>query len=262
MMKVLALVSSFRKNGNTSNIVKLVGQGLQDEASRQGIRLEFETIYLGHMNIQICRGCRVCFDRGEQFCPLKDDIKLITAKMEAADGFIIASPVYVGDVNGVMKNWIDRLAYICHRPEFADKAAYIVATTGGSPTGHTIKSMQGALLSWGAYLVGQMGFKMGAKMEKALVEDQFKKQAENIALKLFRAIQHQKYRRPPFVSLMMFKILQWHRSRTPSGSLDHTYWTQQGWTDPTREYYLPHRTDRLTTFLARIVGTFFAKMFA
>ena len=36
--------------------------------------LEMETVYLGQQDINPCRGCRVCFDQGEEICPLKDDL--------------------------------------------------------------------------------------------------------------------------------------------------------------------------------------------
>ena len=95
--------------------------------------LVFETIYLVDMDMHPCKGCRTCFDRGEDKCPLKDDIPAIKAKMDAADGVILASPVYMDDVSGLVKTWIDRLAYVSHRPAFGGKCAYPIATVGGSP---------------------------------------------------------------------------------------------------------------------------------
>jgi multimeric flavodoxin WrbA len=74
----------------------------------------------------------------------------IQAKMDAADGLLLASPVYVDDVSGLTKTWMDRLAYLCHRPGFGGKCAYPVATVGGSPTCHTLRTMNAALLTWGA----------------------------------------------------------------------------------------------------------------
>ena len=86
----------------------------------------------------------------------------IKAKMDAADGLLLASPVYVDDVSGLVKTWMDRLAYLCHRPGFGGKCAYALATVGGSPTRHTLRTMNGALLTWGYHLAGQTGLKMGA----------------------------------------------------------------------------------------------------
>jgi multimeric flavodoxin WrbA len=74
----------------------------------------------------------------------------IKAKKDAADGLLLASPVYVDDVSGLTKTWMDRLAYRCHRPGFGRKCAYPVATVGGRPTRHTLRTMNAALLTWGA----------------------------------------------------------------------------------------------------------------
>ncbi len=112
-MKILACVGSYRKNGNTARVVDLIEGQLDAEAARQHEPLEMETVYLGHWDIGTCRGCRVCFDQGEERCPLKDDLLAIKTKMKEVDGIIIASPVYVNDVSGIVRNWLDRLAHVC-----------------------------------------------------------------------------------------------------------------------------------------------------
>ena len=161
-MNILALVGSQRKSGNTARLVKMIGMELELRAESAGQPLVFETFFLGDMDIRPCRGCRTCFDRGEDKCPLKDDIPAIRAKMDAADALLLASPVYVDDVSGLVKTWMDRLAYLCHRPTFGGKCAYPVATVGGSPTSHARRTMNGALLTWGYHLAGQSGVQMGA----------------------------------------------------------------------------------------------------
>lgn len=148
-MKILALMSSYRKKGNTARIVQMIEGQMEKIAARHDEPLDFETLHLAHMDIEMCRGCRTCFDRGEETCPLKDDIPAIRAKIDAADGLILASPVYVDDVNAVAKNWIDRMAYVCHRPAFGGKCAYLIATVGEGPANHTLRTMNFALRSWG-----------------------------------------------------------------------------------------------------------------
>ena len=121
-MKILTCVGSYRKNGNTARVVGLIEEQLQKVAAHNNEALEIETVYLGHHDIGICRGCRVCFDKGEEQCPLSDDLLAIKSKIKESDGIIIASPVYVNDVNGIVKNWIDRLAHVCHRPDLLASA--------------------------------------------------------------------------------------------------------------------------------------------
>ena len=224
-MRILALVSSYRKKGNTARIVQMIEAQMKAVAARHNEVLEFETLYLGHVDLQPCRGCRTCFDRGEEMCPLKDDLRAIKAQMDAADGIILASPVYVNDVNGVAKNWMDRLAYVCHRPEFAGKCAYLVATVGGGPTSHTLRTMNMALHTWGFHIVGQAGYKMGALMDQDEVETRhgfrsaYAEKTARVAEKLFQAISQLHFVRPSFLSLMMFKIqqLSWHPWTTRIG---------------------------------------------
>jgi hypothetical protein len=56
---------------------------------------------LAEMDIRTCRGCRICFDKGEESCPLKDDLLAIRRRIEAAELLVLGSPVYVEDGNGV-----------------------------------------------------------------------------------------------------------------------------------------------------------------
>lgn len=254
-MKILALVGSYRKNGNTARIVGMIEEHLQEASARAGEPLETENLFLGHRDIGLCRGCRVCFDKGEEKCPLRDDLLDIKAKILAADGMIVASPVYVDDVSGTIKNWIDRLAHVCHRPEFAGKSVYLVATTGSSPTGHAIRTLRTALLTWGCYVVGEAGFKTGALMKDEELERRYRREAKAIGGKFFRAIHERKFASPSFLSLMMFKIQQRAYQQVDRDTIDFRYWQNQGWLEPSREFYIAHQANPLKVRLARLTGS-------
>jgi multimeric flavodoxin WrbA len=259
-MKILACVGSYRKNGNTARVVDLIQGQMQKEAVRIGESLEIETLFLSRQNTGLCRGCRVCFDKGEEKCPLKDDLLAIKAKILEADGMIVASPVYVDDVSGTMKNWIDRLAHVCHRPEFAGKSVYLVATTGSSPTGHAIRTLRTAMMTWGCYVVGETGFKMGALMPKEELEARYGRQARHIARRFFYAVHQRKFARPSFLSLMMFKIQQRAYQQADRDTIDFSYWQNQGWLEPRREFYIEHHANPLKASLARLAGLVVARL--
>ncbi len=261
-MNVVALVGSNRKKGNTAGVIHLVGERLGAEAARRGVPLTFEVIYLGEADIRPCRGCRVCFDRGEEKCPLKDDVLAIKARLHEADAIILASPVYVGDVSGVVKTWIDRMAHVCHRPEFAGKCVYLIATTGSSATRHTLRTMQGAWISWGAHLVGWAGFKLGARMAWDEIAARHGRQIDRAARRLFRAVHTGAGERPRFAALMVFRIQQISWSRAARDTVDYRYWRKQGWTDPRRTYFIPHQVGRVKVALARLVGGIMARIVA
>jgi multimeric flavodoxin WrbA len=258
-MKILALVTSHRKKGNTARIVQMIEGHMPAMAARHQQSLEFDTLCLGDMNVQFCRGCRTCFDRGEAKCPLKDDLPDIRTRMDAADGVIVASPIYVDDVNGIAKNWMDRLAYICHRPAFGGKCVYPLVTVGSSPTRHALRTLNAALLTWGFHLVGQAGYKMGALMDQAEMEGRYQKETARVADQLFRAVSEQQALRPSFVSLVVFKIQQLAWQREPSDSYDYAYWEKQGWLAPERTFYVAHHASRIKVALARLAGAVLAR---
>jgi multimeric flavodoxin WrbA len=253
-MNVLALVGSGRTGGNSSTVVDLIGEKLRALATQHGESLSFEAIVLGRLDIRPCLGCRSCFNRGESACPLKDDLAGLRERIRAADAVVCASPVYVNDVSGLTKNLIDRLAHICHRPEFAEKCVYLVATTGGSPTGHTIHTMQGAWLSWGAHLVGDVGLSAGAHMKREEIAARHGKRIGRAASRLFDATRGRAWLHPSFVSLMMFRIQQRGWSAADPETVDHRYWRDHGWTDPRRDFFIAHEAGSAKVALARLVG--------
>lgn len=262
-MKILTLIGSYRRNGNTDQFIGLMHAELQQIAQAAGVPLEIETIYLGQQNIGPCRGCRICFDRGEEKCPVKDDLLSIKGKMQAADGLLVASPLYVDDVSGITKTWIDRLAHVCHRPEFAGKSAYMVVTTGSTPTDHAMRTLTVALSTWGFHLAGKMGVKAGALMKPAAMKAAHEEKARKAARRFFDALHRQAYARPSFMSLAMFKIQQWSWQRKGiPGTVDYQYWQKQGWFEPRRDFYIPHRANPIKVALARLVGGIIARVMA
>jgi multimeric flavodoxin WrbA len=254
-MKILALNGSYRTNGNTARVLSLVEERMRREADRAGEPLDFETVDLGQLNIQMCRGCRVCFDRGEDHCPLQDDLLAVKKKMKEADSVIIASPVYVDDVSGITKNWIDRMAHVCHRPEFFGKSAYLLATAGVTSTGHALRTMN-ALMYWGFHIIGRAGFKTGALSKREEINARYGKEIDRIARTIFTSTKREAA--PSFFSFMVFKIQQMGWRKLDHDSIDYRYWEGNGWLDPKRVFYTNQRTNWLKVTLARLVGSVLA----
>ena len=129
----------------------------------------------------------------------------------AADGVILGSPIYVEDVNGIMKNWIDRMAFNCYRPVFSEKSALILATSGAGSSKYALRTMKTALNTWGFYTSAVGMFRMGVLMEKNEVEKCHNKRSRILADKLFTSILNNKPDKPSLYSLSVFKILQNYR---------------------------------------------------
>lgn len=262
-MKILALQSSYRKNGNTTRIVRLVEDRLGQLSARDGFPLEFEYVALPEADIGLCRGCRVCFDQGEDKCPLKDGLPGLYEKLQNAAGVIVATPVYVEDVTAVMKNFIDRMAFCCHRPSFAGKTAVVITTSGSGSTNHALRTVKYAFGSWGFHLAGLKKFRMGALMTQEEAEMKFGAAADKLAAELSSAVLSQKALKPSFMSLMIFKVQQTIYRTSPvfKDTYDRDWWNTTGRLDKKRTFYIPHRANPIKVKAARAAGAVLAKVF-
>lgn len=260
-MKIISLVSSYRKNGNTERVVRLFEEQILLTADEFHVPVEFERISLGHADIKICRGCRACFDKGEEKCPLKDDLLAIRDKILEADGIIAASPVYVEDINGIMKNWIDRMAFLCHRQAFAGKTALAITTSGGASSNHALNTMKRALISWGVQVAGQGKFRTGSLMKTEEIKARHQNKTSKAADHFFRAIKKECVI-PSFYSLVVFKVYQsyWHKSKKKN-TYDFAYWQNKGWIEPRSTFYIAHKANWIKVKLARLVGGIVALFF-
>lgn len=92
--------------------------------------IEFEYVFLNKYHLEFCQGCKLCFNKGEEFCPLKDDKNVLLKKIEDADGVIFATPNYAFQISARMKNFLERIAYLLHRPRFFGKAFTAIVTQG------------------------------------------------------------------------------------------------------------------------------------
>jgi Multimeric flavodoxin WrbA len=257
-MKITFICGSNRKNGNTDAMLEMLADALAAKAGERGMAVESEVIHLGGKHIEMCSGCRACFERGEAACPHKDDIASLAASMQACDLLVLASPVYVDDVSGLMKNFIDRLAYFCHRPGFAGKPAYVIATTGSSSTARAIRTLQGALITWGFHLSGSAGFMMGARMPKSAAQERFATKIDGIAASLLRELEIAPARQPSLLDLIVFQIQKkaWLKAGIVDGkeTYDYRYWKDHGWFDASCNYFTPARVNPLLNGLARLAG--------
>lgn len=105
-MKVIAVNGSARKDGNTAILVRHVFGEL--EAAGVGTEL----VQLAGKTLRGCTACRKCFENQNRRCVIDDAANECIGKMDAADGIILAAPVYFTDVPAEMKALIDRAGYV------------------------------------------------------------------------------------------------------------------------------------------------------
>jgi len=102
-VKAIAICGSQRKNGNTEYFLKIMLDGLAE----QGIETEF--VSLQDKTILPCKGCYGCLEKKK--CVIEDDFEEIFAKMMAADGIIVGSPVYVARASSLLSALLERATF-------------------------------------------------------------------------------------------------------------------------------------------------------
>lgn len=261
-MKLLLINSSARPDGNTARVMALFERHLLASAKKQPFDLDLEHIRLSQFALKPCLGCRVCFDHGEQFCPHRDDLLALYEKLRAADGFIFASPVYVEDINGMMKTMIDRLAFLCHRPSLYGKSAFLFTTSGIGSSRHAQTTMSKAFGTWGIKTVGHAQFRLGALTCKEEIESRFGLAIERHAQNFIRQLVQTPFR-PSAYSLIAFAVQQalWSRKDVDHTSVDYLFWSDSGWLNRGRRYYAPALARSPRALLLHAVGRLIALFF-
>ncbi|GIQ88814.1 hypothetical protein KIPB_011149, partial [Kipferlia bialata] len=80
----------------------------------------------------------------------------VKRRLEACDAFILASPVYVGNVSGTFKTMADRYAQWWHRPSLQGKPFLCVVTTGGAWAKKTASLLSHNGYAWGGHYTGMV----------------------------------------------------------------------------------------------------------
>jgi len=117
MSKIYLINGSPRKNENTAKMCESFAKGAQSKG------IETEIINLYDIDFKGCRSCFACkLKGGKSFgkCGYPDGLTPLLDKISQADGIVLASPVYFGNVTGVMRCFAERLMF----PFFEYKDGY------------------------------------------------------------------------------------------------------------------------------------------
>ena len=123
-MKVLIINGSPRVNGNTSIAVAEMVKTFEAEG------VEAEVCQIGNKAVRGCIACGSCHTKGR--CAFDDVVNELAPKFEAADGLVVASPVYYASANATLIACLDRLFYSTHFDKTMKVgASVVVARRGG-----------------------------------------------------------------------------------------------------------------------------------
>jgi multimeric flavodoxin WrbA len=223
MKKVTAFVGSARKGNTYGAVVQFLGnlQAMGD--------VETEIVRLDDYRLGVCRGCRVCFEKGEEKCPFKDDRDALIEKMLASDGVIFASPNYSFQVSGMLKVFLDRLGFAFHRPRFFGKTYSSIVTQGiyGGQKVVDYLDFVGAALGFNTVkgsclmMLLPMTENQQQKMDRALAAQ---------AQRYFARLHQPAYPAPSLIYLWFFRMGRTKmRLELNDTSLDYRHYMERGW---------------------------------
>jgi len=134
--RILAVVGSPRKNGNTHILVSKMAEGAA------GAGAAVDELLLSELSISECDGCHACW-KGKQ-CSKNDDMRQIYEKIIQSDVIIFGTPVYWYGPTALMKAFIDRFVYF-NCPENRKKIKGLAAAIAIPFEDETIETARGVV---------------------------------------------------------------------------------------------------------------------
>ncbi|MDR2350670.1 MAG: flavodoxin family protein [Deltaproteobacteria bacterium] len=156
-MKVATILGSPRRDSASTVIAEKVVTGLGPGVSEK-------KFVLNEMNVRGCQGCGSCKGKTET-CVLTDDMIKVLGAAADCDLLILTSPIYIGEITGQAKLFVDR-TYSWFKPDFIlnahasrlapGKKAILLFTQGNPEKDFYLKTVHA---NYAAYF-GNHGFKV------------------------------------------------------------------------------------------------------
>lgn len=98
-----------RKNFNTASMLQKFAEGAKSVSSE----IEVKTVRLYDLDYKGCMSCMACKIKGRasNVCKFKDALTPILEEIAQADGLVLGSPIYFGQITGQMQAFLERLSF-------------------------------------------------------------------------------------------------------------------------------------------------------
>ena len=138
-MKLMAIVGSPRKGGNTDILVDKVIEGAKSKKE-----VDATKIYIVDKKINYCTGCGGHL--GGKKCTQKDDMDEILSEMQKCDAFVFGTPNHMRVASAPMVNFLTRMIpLLAMKPVFDENKNIIDAEVNSKVEGKRV----GAVISQG-----------------------------------------------------------------------------------------------------------------
>ncbi len=102
-MTILGINCSYRPNSNSKYALEKCLEKLTEND------IETKVYDMNNITIKPCIGCDYCKKNENAECAIPDDMQKIYEDLKNADGFILTSPIYMGQLSAQAKLFLDRL---------------------------------------------------------------------------------------------------------------------------------------------------------
>lgn len=109
MKKIIIIDGGPRKNMNTAKLLQRFAEG----AKSVNNDIEVKTVRLYDLDYKGCMSCMACKLKGKasNICRYKNALTPLLEEIAQADGLVLGSPIYFGDVTGQMRAFLERLSF-------------------------------------------------------------------------------------------------------------------------------------------------------
>lgn len=109
MKKIVIIDGGPRKNMNTAQLLQQFADGAKSADSD----IDVKTIRLYDLDYKGCMSCMACKLKGKasNICRFKDALTPVLEDIAVADGIVLGSPIYFGEVTGQMRAFLERLSF-------------------------------------------------------------------------------------------------------------------------------------------------------
>lgn len=189
MQRILGIVASPRKLGNSEILAKVIMEAT-------GSNNKMEMIRLTDLNIERCRACYACLPE-EASCVIKDDLNFLLERIRLADAVVLASPCYFLGPNSSIKALQDRCLSAGKKCEEYSGKPCVTITTYGRPgwDGYAEAALNLTARFLNLHLVDSASF-LGANPAAVLQDPDNLKRAQQMG----RALFDPQYKRAPKVN--------------------------------------------------------------
>ena len=254
MKKITVFLGSTTKRATYQAVQEFV------ENLKSYAEIDCEYVFLNDYNLGNCKGCLLCFEKGEEYCSLKDDRDILLEKLNNSDGVIFATPNYSLQVSALMKTFLDRLAFVFHRPRFFGKTFTAIVAQGVYGGDSIVKYLENVAEFWGFSVAKGCCITVP---QTAHDQEKNSQKIKKAAARFYKNLMRSTPPTPSFFRLMLFRFIRTSHKMLMDKKLqdsekelgfferDYRYYKEKGWLES--DYYY----DTSLGFIKKLAGRFF-----